>query len=616
MDFNFQVSQETKQIGYKINIRVCGHGVDLTNTIAPDAHKSYCSIYIPNPQLWFPNGYGEPNLYDYSIELVVNGQVVDSRKGKFGIRETKIQENPFTPEAGTGKSFNIVINDEPVFCKGANWIPMEILPATIDPSRYEFYLRKFKEAHFNMIRVWGGGIYEKDRFYQLCDELGIMVWQDFMFASAGYPWDTLKDEILQEADYQIKRLRAHPSVVLWCGINEDVYSWVYSAAANKPLNSQADIVAPENSSDEKFWKVDRYRTDPLLFHAVLRGMVGEFGMGVPYVASSPSSQDDFGNYPASGNHHQSCWKYALFQTPDHPENYRRYFNTICSFDSEFCIQGPCNEKAIRQFMAPENVWPPNNAWIVHVQRGHKDLPHFEQTLMIAGGIFGQINSLSEYVKYGQTTHLEQMRDEFESARRDRPNNGGTMVWMYNDCWPTANWSIIDYYRQPKPAYYAAKRACAPMLPIIFERNGQIEFFVSNDTLTNAHVSLSYGQESLDGRQIWKRQAHFVVGKNSTYKFAKVARAELKIVAGDYLFIEASIDGRKMDNVIWFPNGWKNIVWPQPKLQVELVEQKKGRRPVVEHPQSVNGQICTPVPSNMEERARHPECNPRSRSVVL
>ncbi len=230
---------------------------------------------------------------------------------------------------------------------------------------------------------------------------------------------------------------------------------------------------------------------------ILRGMVSKYGLGIPYVESSPQAPyDDVGNWPNSGNSHISCWKTALFDPDKHPENWRKHFEQVCSFNSEFCIQGPANVKTIKKFMAPENHWPPNEAWIYHIQRGHRKIPHYEQTMFIAGATFGEINTLQKYVKYGQATHVEQTRAEYESARRDRPNNGGTMSWMYNDCWPTSNWSIIDYYRQEKPAYYAAKRACATVLPIIFERKGKIEFFVGNDTLASQEAKLYMVRKSL------------------------------------------------------------------------------------------------------------------------
>ncbi|MDO9528394.1 MAG: glycoside hydrolase family 2 protein [Syntrophales bacterium] len=498
IDFAFEVTEKTKEAGYRIAVNVTGYGSDIKNEISRDSFKSYLSLSIPNPQLWFPNGYGKHPLYDYSIELLVNDVVADRRKGRLGLRESKIVERPFTPtKAGPGFSFGIEINGETIFCKGANWVPLELWPVNASEEQYEFYLKKAKEANFNMLRVWGGGIYERDIFYELCDELGIMVWQDFMFASTGYPIDLLRDEIMAEANYQIRRLRNHPSIVLWCGCNEDVYSWDYPNQAGDNLQKDSGIY----SETKDAWTVNRLRDDPQIYTMILRGLVGGFGLGVPYVESSPQSRDDFGNLPNSGNCHISCWKYALFESDGKPERFRNHFERVCSFNSEFCIQGPCSEKTFKKFLSPDNLWPPNQAWIDHIQRGHRNLPHYEQTLLIAGAIFGEIDSLQKYVKFGQATHAEMMRAEFESARRDRPNNGGTMVWMYNDSWPTSNWSIIDYYRHPKPAFYAAKRACATLLPIIFERSGKIEFFFSNDSFEGAEVNLTYGQETLQGS--WK-----------------------------------------------------------------------------------------------------------------
>ncbi len=160
------------------------------------------------------------------------------------------------------------------------------------------------------------------------------------------------------------------------------------------------------------------------------------------------------------------------------------------------MQGPANLNTMKSFLSKENHWPPNDAWIYHIQRGHGNRPHYKQTLFIAGDIFGEINTLEEYVKHGQATQLEQTRTEYESARYDRPNNGGTMSWMYNDCWPTANWSIIDYYHQPKPAYYAAKRACSPVLPIIFERDSMIRFAIANETSLQKNIELKIWSRGL------------------------------------------------------------------------------------------------------------------------
>jgi len=210
---------------------------------------------------------------------------------------------------------------------------------------------------------------------------------------------------------------------------------------------------------------------------------------------------------------------------------------------------------------------------LHIQRGHRNIPHYEQTINIAGAIFGEIDSLEKYVKYGQATHVEMMRSEFESARRDYPNNGGTMVWMYNDCWPTSNWSIIDYYRNPKPAYYAAKRACAPLLPIIFERSGRVEFLFSNHTMEDVEVEFVYGQETLQGTNVWHRKSKHTIQANSSFIFDCMQRKDLNISKGDFLYIDAVANGKKLQRVIYFTDGWKDIDWPLPKIKIEIIGQR-------------------------------------------
>ncbi|HRU05976.1 MAG TPA: hypothetical protein P5137_09410, partial [Candidatus Brocadiia bacterium] len=235
----------------------------------------------------------------------------------------------------------------------------------------------------------------------------------------------------------------------------------------------------------------------------------------------------------------------------------------------------CAQRTLKRFLSPAHHWPPNDIWTFHIQRGHRRLPHHQQTLSIAGATFGEIKNLADYVKHGQATHAEMMRAEFESARRDRPNNGGTMVWMLNDCWPTSNWSIIDYDRLPKPAYYAARRACAPLLPIIFERAGKIEFFVGNDTLAPARVRLIYGQESLDGQQAWTERGRFTVAPNSTHRFASLDRSSLNLPPGDFLFIETCVGAATLDKIAWFPDGWRHIPWPTPTIKVEETRREKS-----------------------------------------
>ncbi len=571
LDFKFVVTRAARDAGFSIKLNVIGHGIRLQDEITrPGRVHTYTTLHVPEPKLWWPHGMGEQPLYDYEVLLVVNGEVADRRTGRLGIRETRILEEPFTEGAGPGISFWLEINGQRVFCKGGNWIPLELWPATATDEQYRFYLKKTVEANFNMQRIWGGGIYEREIFYDLCDELGIMVWQDFMFASAGYPLESLRHEIIAEAEYQTKRLRNRPSVVLWCGCNEDVYSW--SLPDEKALaTADTGIYCDEGASS-----INRLRDDPQIYSMILRGTVSCLGLGVPYIESSPQSHDDAGNMPESGNCHISAWKYSLFQTANQYDKWRGHFEQVCVFDSEFCIQGPCDVRTLKSFLPEEHHWPPDDMWVYHIQRGHKNLPHYEQTMLIGSATFGEIDSLQKYVKHGQAVHAEMMRAEFESARRDRPNNGGTMMWMFNDCWPTSNWSIIDYYRHPKPSYYAAKRACAPRLPIMFERAGRVEFFFSNDGPDPCEVKLVYGQEGLDGSRLWSRTSNIEVGGCDTRMFFSISKKEIKASPGQYLFISAWVGGHPLPKVTYFPDMWKEIAWPTPNVQIKLADRGATR----------------------------------------
>jgi beta-mannosidase len=464
-----------------------------------------------------------------------------------------------------------VVNGQRIFCKGGNWVSPELWPELATPEQYDWYLRRAREANFNMLRQWGGSRYEADVFYDRCDELGILVWQDFQVASNAVPLDKLREELIAEANYQIRRLRNHCCLAVWCGCNEDVSSWEYRSMTNPGPHNHRSTCEGDGA-----FRVDRWKNDPELYDMLLPGLVSQHGLGVPYVRSSPCSVDDSGNMPNSGNCHISCWKYGLFETNGQYERWREHFERVCSFDSEFAMEGPCSERSLRKFLSPVNLWPPNDVWLYHIQAGWRDIPLYDQSLWIAGATFGEIKDLAGYVKYGQALHAEMMRAEFESARRDRPNNGGTMMWMYNDCWPTATWALIDYYRMPKPCYYAARRACAPHLPIVFERGGRIEFFVGNDTLRPAKVSVTYGQERLDGRRVWARRKRFAVPANGTLKFDAADRRSLKLSPGDFLFIDAVVDGVPLDRVTYFPDGWKGIAWPTPAVSVEVVRRERQR----------------------------------------
>ncbi len=568
VDFLFEISDPAFSKGDYIELTVFDQDTALKYTIPLNNRRIPYTINIENPRLWYPNGYGEQNLYPWQAKLFVDGKCRDSKGGKFGIREIKKVQNPFTKTDESGYSFGLNVNGINVFCKGGNWVPMEKWPGCINEKDYDYYLRMAKEANFTMLRVWGGGIYEHERFYELCDQYGIMVWQDFMFESHAYPIQKLHDEIQKEADYQIRRLRLHPCVALWCGCNENINSWMYQRDIlwRQDNDLAIDIVNVQGDNTAQIESVvhfDRGKADNELFGIWLRGFVAKHCPDTPYIESSPESLTDYGNDPSSGNCHISSWKYALFETDGNYADWRKHFDNVCSFDSEFCIQGPCNVNMLKNMLSESNHWPPNDIWSYRINLGHKKLPHYLQTMWIAGATIGEIESLQDFVKHGQATHVEMMRAEFDSARFDFPDNGGTLMWMYNDCAPTSNWSIIPYDKVPKPSYYSAKRACAPLSPILFARKGILYVALSNQTATPYNGIADFGEQKFDGEILNNTSASVKADAGETVIISQIPLSSLNKNT-DFYYLD--IEG--LSRVLYFPDGWYKLPYPNPEFTVE------------------------------------------------
>jgi beta-mannosidase len=542
----------------QLEVRIQGHGYEARQVIDLHGANHYANFHIPDPQLWWPAGYGAPNLYTYEVYYKEDGKVLDARQGRFGIREVQVFEEPYPG----GMSWGLQVNGEKVFCKGANWIPCEMFPGIVRPNKLYTALERAKEADFNMLRVWGGGVYEDELFYDWCDANGIMIWQDFMFAGTLYDVSDpdFRRSVIKEAEYQVKRLRNNPCIVLWCGTNEDGKSWGYRSEQN-------DDAGMEVAVDRK----SRLELDNELFSMILRGTVSRFTQE-PYVESSPQSHEDYGNHPASGNSHLSVHKYCLDYSA---EEYRRYFDTIVAFNSEFCIQGPARASSIRRFMPADHLWPPDTMWKYHMSQGHRNYYHYELHIKYAEDLYGPVNSLDDYSKLGAAMHAEFTRAEYESARRYKWACGGTMVWMHNDCWPTSNWSIFDYYNVAKPAFYAAKRACAPVLPIIFPLGDQVQFYVTADTLQSYQGTAVIGQETLTGEVLWQEQLNISLPANSSVCYYSRAQSSLVQDVNSVLFMDVTLGDMTLERVYYFPFLWKKVRWPEPNIRLAVLEQKQS-----------------------------------------
>ena len=396
---------------------------------SPVAYSDNLELIIENPRLWWPNGLGSQPLYEITVEMIHQNRVIDSKQIKIGLRTITLdQEND-----QWGHSFRFIINNKPVFAKGANWIPADSFVSRVTPAVYGDLLNSAAEANMNMLRVWGGGIYETDIFYELCDKLGILVWQDFMFACALYPGDShFQSLVRQEASFQIKRLRNHACLSLWCGNNE-----IEQMPAQILFNPLRKIAYEE------------------LFYHILPGLVSTLSPGTPYWPSSPHNPGGYGsaiNSEHGGDaHFWDVWHGR--------KSVKAYEEKAFRFYSEFGMQSYCSPQTAKMFTSESNpnIFGP-------CMENHQKHPAGNMIMM------EYISRLYRFPRdYQSLSYLSQlnqaycMRVAVEHFRRNMPRTMGALYWQLNDCWPVASWSSIEYGGRWKALHFHAKRFFAPAL---------------------------------------------------------------------------------------------------------------------------------------------------------
>ena len=340
----------------------------------------------------------------------------------------------------TGTSFYFEKNGKPIYAKGANWIPGDVFLPRLKRGDYRKMLLSAKDANMNMLRVWGGGVYESDDFYDLCDSLGIMVWQDFMFACGMYPGDdAFMNNVREEIKYQIERLRNHPCIVLWCGNNEVEEAW-----KNWGWQGQFNLHGADSA---KVW--NDYKR---LFQDSLKKWVDEFDGTRPYVSTSP--KNGWGHkesFTEGDSHYWGVW-WGL-------EDWEAFENKTGRFVSEYGMQAMPNWNTIKSFTDSSDryLYSPVIQSHQKASDGFKKLNHYLTRYFIDSAKLSRL-SLEDYTYLSQCMQYYILKNSIAVHRSKTPVNMGTLLWQLNDCWPVASWSITDYSRQPKAAWYAVKEA--------------------------------------------------------------------------------------------------------------------------------------------------------------
>ena len=458
-----------------VTVQYGDNGKPSTLTSKPMLHAGENFIDFPieirQPKLWWPAGYGDQPLYEFKASVGIAGKMADERSVKTGLRSIVLRRQLDK----WGRSFEFVVNGVPVFAKGADVIPFDSFPNRVTTADYRRILQSARDANMNMIRHWGGGYYETDEFYQICDELGIMVWQDFMFGNDWQPGTyAFKQNIEAEAEDQVQRLRNHPSIIIWCGNNETEVALNWGDRANLPM-------------DVKFQMWQDYLTE---FSGILNRVVARMEPEIPYWPSSPSSDyEQLSDTFQSGDAH--IWDVWHGRVP-----FSTYETHHPRFVTEYGFQSFPEMRTIEAFTQPEDrksIFTP--VMLAH-QKNNEGNSIIHDYLLRD---YPEPKDFASFLYVSQVLQAEGIKIGAEHFRRSMPETMGSIFWQLNDCWPVASWSSIDYYGRWKALQYYARRFYAPVLVSPHVEDGSVKVYVVSDKTVAQPATLDVRLMDFDGK---------------------------------------------------------------------------------------------------------------------
>jgi beta-mannosidase len=533
-----------------VTVSLGAHEVARAST-ALDGTAARVRLPIPDPKLWWPRGLGEQPLYTVTVELMDGeGAVLDEVERRVGLRTLRLDRHPDE----WGESFQFVVNQVPFFTKGANWIPADAFITRMTRERYEQLLRSAADASMNMLRVWGGGVYEDDLFYDLCDELGLCIWQDFMFACSTYPTfdDAFMRTVRAEAEDNVRRLRHHACIALWCGNNE----------------LEQGLVGEDWNDHRMAWE-DYGR----LFDKLLPEVVKELDPDRDYwpsSAHSPCGDRADANNPTCGDAHLwSVWHgrqpFEWYRTCEHRFNSEFGFQSFPEPRTVYAVTDPQDRNVTSYMMEHHQRSGIGNTLIMQYMLDWFRLPtSFDMTLWLSQILQGMA-----------------MKYAVEHWRRSMPRGMGTLYWQLNDTWPGASWSSIDYHGRWKALNYMAKRFFAPVLVSAVEdlSRGEVDIHVTSDQLDAHAAELSWALTDMQGSRLLEGQMELEVApqKSALVRTLDLREQLAKVGPRDLLlWLELRVGGELIsDNLALFARP-KHLELPEPAITWTVEEGSGGR----------------------------------------
>lgn len=505
---------------------------------AAGRQKKTLRLQVPQARLWWPNGMGEPHLYELELSLLsADGRLLSQKRLRCGIRSVALEQRELNAEEST---FTIKVNGERVFCKGWDWVPPDAVYARITPERERAFLQLALDCHTNMLRIWGGGIYVSDEFYDYCDEHGIMLWQDFMFACGFYPdddpdyWKEVKNEVACVA----RRYRNHPSLALWCANNE-----------NQQVHESVDPDGPNIGQR--------------LYDELMPQVLAQLDPARLYLHGSP-----LGGATANSNQRgdQHIWDYSMawltngsrqLQIWDIAENNPK-------FVSEFGIVSPPNLLTARDFMGGHTPDRSSREWYHHMcyfalgfvenllRRYYKDDP---------------VEDPEEYTKAGQLLQAEAVSDIIETLRCRKFDCSGVLYWQFAESWGHTGYSPVDYYLRKKACYYYVRRAFAPLSAAFAECGDEV--MLLNDTRADAKVEVEYGIMTFTGEVLSRALLNATAKANSAVPLGRINAAAAVNPAAAFAYVILRQGGRVLCKNRRFLAPLKTLQLPPAQLQAQI-----------------------------------------------
>jgi beta-mannosidase len=544
-------------------IRCNGQETELLGSLIPGETQLAGEIILHSPALWWPSGEGAQALHHLEVQWLDHTGVTLARLSrKIGLRTVElVTEKDRSPDGQRSESFYFKVNGRSIFARGANWIPIDQFIEGCTPHKYKHLLASIIEANMNMVRVWGGGWYEQDLFYDLCDELGLMVWQDFMMACALYPdTDHFIAELQHEAAYQIRRLHAHPSIVLWCGDNENaeaVWGWWKAspdfeknvAIYTKVLNALRETAEAEDPT-RRFW------------------------------LSSPSNDDFNGN---NNDNHRGDVHYWTVWHGKQP--FSNYLTVKPRFASEFGFQSFPEPQTLRDVVPAEELNPSSR-----VMEHHQRSP--DGNMLITNTMAREMRIPYDFDSFCWVSQINQamaIKTAVEHWRRLRPWCMGTIYWQVNDLWPVASWSSIDFHGRWKALHHFATRFYSPLLASIAIDGDQITAWATNDLPENLNLKGELEAYTWSGRRVGRFPLLASMNAGESRAIAAFSTGQIlrkKIEAHEIcLFIRLRSPITSNENFATLVP-WKWVTLPKPAIHSKLIQTDGALRLQVSSPQIV------------------------------